>query len=85
MTTTTAENYAEALGKLRAELKLKRGYGSRICTKLKISRSDVYNVAWGRSKNPIILKALVDEAKNGQSPTTESFEIISSYLTGTAA
>lgn len=85
MATTTAENYEEALGKLRAELHLKRGYGSRICQKLKVKRHEVYNVAWGRSKNPVILKALVDEAKNAQTTATESFSIISSYLTGHAA
>lgn len=86
----TPEIYLEALGKLRAELRLKRGYGTRIAQKLttpkvKVSRFDVYNVAWGRSQNPVILKALVDEAKNATSSANESFEIISNYLFGAAA
>lgn len=85
MTTQTPENYADALGKLRTDLHLKRGYGSRIAKKLKVSRHEVYNVAWGRAKNPQILKALVDEAKNTQTTATESFDIIRSYLSGSAA
>ena len=83
--TTTAENYEEALASLRAKLRLKRGYSGRIIKRLKVKRYEVYNVVYGRSKNPIILKALVDDAENSQTAATESFDIISRYLTGNAA
>lgn len=79
MTTKTAIPVNEALGKLRLELKLKRGYGSRVAKRLKVSLSDVYNVSWGRVKDARILKALIEEAKNGEAPTDEYFDVLSEY------
>lgn len=80
-------DYKEALRDVRSRLKLKRGYGSRVVKKLStpkmpVQLTEVYNVAWGRIKNPVILEALVEEA------TTEhkdkSKEIITRYLKSVA-
>lgn len=79
MSKESTEVYSEALGKLRSELQMHRGYGSRIAKKLRVHRQTVYAVAWGRAKNPIILKALIDEAKQGQQDA--SMELITNYLT----
>lgn len=70
-------DYKEAMINVRARLRLKRGYASRVVNKLKAKKlkvelTDVYNVAWGRVKNPVILEALVEEATSTHAdPSTE--------------
>jgi len=82
MEQSVAPNLKEVLTDVRSRLKLKRGYGLRIAKKLKVTRFEVYNVAWGKSKNPMILQALVDEAIAHESDPNQ--EIITKYLKAVA-
>lgn len=81
MKAKTALPVEEVLGQLRSELKLKRGYGSRVAKKLRVPLSSVYNVSWGRVKDARILKALMEEAKHGEAPTAEYYDVLSTYQT----
>lgn len=80
MVTKASDQVSEALGKLRSELKHKRGYGARIASKLKVNVTEVYNVSWGRTRDARILKALMDEAKSTKVPNEEYMGIIAEYL-----
>ncbi len=64
MSQLNAPEYQNGLQELRSKLVSKRGYGSRVADRLKVELKDVYNVAHGRIKNPVILQALVEEAKS---------------------
>lgn len=84
MEQVTEPNIKEALGKLRADLKASRGYGPRIAKKFKIETEEVYNVAHGRKKDPMILKALIDEARNSANQKDPSLQLLTEYYQSAA-
>ncbi|MDO6389058.1 hypothetical protein Q4E40_02880 [Pontibacter sp. BT731] len=89
-----ATYYQQALHDIRAKLSKRRGYATRIVQALNNKplrgkqlvekQREVYNVAWGRIKNPVILQALIKEAEAAQTHTDPSIEIISNYLSSVA-
>lgn len=83
-------NYSDALEKIRTKLEKRRGYASRVVNVLypkvkepekraKLVR-DVYNVVWGRQKDPAILKEVIKEARAADAEKDPSMEIVSKYL-----
>jgi hypothetical protein len=79
------KNYNDALNKLREQLKNRWGYAPRIAKKLSVKTSEVYQVVYGKSKNPIILKELVNESKNAKSSAIECFDIMNKFSAQIAA
>lgn len=79
-----SQTYQTALNDIRAKLTLRRGYASRIANKLQVKHNEIYAVAWGRKKDPIILQALVDEAKESVKQLDPSYMIVNQYLKNVA-
>lgn len=66
----------EALAKLRADLRTSWGYAPEIAEMFNTTPREIYNVAHGRKKNPLILKALIERAQ-GSDP---SIQLLAGYL-----
>lgn len=78
------QTYQTALLDIRSKLTLRRGYASRIAQKLKVKHNEIYAVAWGKKKDPLILQALVDEAKESIKQIDPSYMIVNQYLKNVA-
>lgn len=84
MEQSEVQNYQTALIDIRSKLTLRRGYASRIAAKLKVKHNDIYAVAWGKKKDPVILQALVEEAKDSAKHMDPSYMIVNQYLKNVA-
>ncbi|WP_026461480.1 hypothetical protein [Adhaeribacter aquaticus] len=83
MELTEEKTYETAITSIRESLAMKRGYASRIKKKLPyVNLNQIYAVAWGKKKDPVILQALVDEATSHQKDPNQ--EIITNYLKNVA-
>jgi hypothetical protein len=84
--------YQQALADIRSKLGKRRGYATRVANlvsanvlqgkELRAKQLEVYNVAHGRIKNPVILQALIKEAEAVHADP--SMEIISKYMSSVA-
>lgn len=74
------KSQADVLLDIRSKLKLKRGYGSRIAKKLKVTRKEVYDVSWGRNKDAKILAALMEEARACEQEGNPYDQLITKYI-----
>ena len=90
-----AQNYDQALEKLREKLRKRRGYAARVVKglypdvndsqEIANKKREVYNVAWGIKRDVKILEALVTEAKGAVQHSAIEEKLLEDFLPEKAA